>query len=99
MPASTTAGAPATLQAQLDARPVSALQWRVIGLCWLVNALDGFDLLAISFAAPAIASAWQLDPQTLGLVFSSGLLGMTAGSLVLGPAADRIGRRRMILLA
>jgi benzoate transport len=91
---------PATsLQAQLDARPMSALQWRVVALCWLVNLLDGFDLLAISFAAPAIVKAWQLEPTTLGIVFSSGLVGMTAGSLLLGPAADRIGRRRMIILA
>ena len=88
-----------SLQAQLDARPFSLMQWRVVALCWLVNVLDGFDLLAISFAAPAIAKAWQLDPQTLGILFSSGLLGMTAGSLVLGPMADRIGRRRMIVLA
>ena len=46
-----------SLQAQLDARPMSGLQWRVVALCWLVNILDGFDLLAISFAAPAIAKA------------------------------------------
>ncbi len=90
---------PRSLQSQLDARPFSRLQWQVVALCWLVNILDGFDLLAISFAAPAIAKAWRLDPQTLGIVFSSGLLGMTAGSLLLGPAADRIGRRRMIILA
>jgi len=90
---------PQSLQAQLDAKPMTSLQWRVVALCWLVNILDGFDLLAISFAAPAIAKTWALDPQTLGIVFSSGLLGMTAGSLLLGPAADRIGRRRMILLA
>ena len=93
------ADAATSLQAQLDARPMSALQWRVVALCWLVNMLDGFDLLAISFAAPAIAKAWQLDPKTLGIVFSSGLVGMTIGSFLLGPAADRIGRRRMILLA
>ncbi|MGE0811137.1 MAG: MFS transporter [Immundisolibacter sp.] len=93
------ADAATSLQAQLDARPMSALQWRVVALCWLVNMLDGFDLLAISFAAPAIAKAWQLDPKTLGIVFSSGLVGMTIGSFVLGPAADRIGRRRMILIA
>ena len=86
------AEAATSLQAQLDARPMSALQWRVVALCWLVNMLDGFDLLAISFAAPAIAKAWQLDPKTLGIVFSSGLVGMTIGSFVLGPAADRIGR-------
>jgi benzoate transport len=90
---------PQSLQAQLDAKPMTSLQWRVVVLCWLVNILDGFDLLAISFAAPAIAKTWALDPQTLGIVFSCGLLGMTAGSLLLGPAADRIGRRRMILLA
>lgn len=90
---------PQSLQAQLDAKPLTSLQWRVVVLCWLVNILDGFDLLAISFAAPAIAKTWALDPQTLGIVFSSGLLGMTVGSLLLGPAADRIGRRRMILLA
>jgi benzoate transport len=88
-----------TLQAQLDARPFSALQWRVVALCWLVNVLDGFDLLAISFAAPAIAKAWQLGPQTLGVVFSSGLIGMTAGSLLLAPLADRVGRRPVILFA
>lgn len=90
---------PQSLQAQLDAKPMTSLQWRVVVLCWLVNILDGFDLLAISFAAPVIAKTWQLAPQTLGIVFSSGLLGMTAGSLLLGPLADHIGRRRMILLA
>ena len=86
-----------SLEAQIDARPLSSLQWRVFGLCWLVNALDGFDLLAISFAAPAITAAWQLDPTLLGVVFSSGLIGMTVGSLLLGPAADRFGRRPVIV--
>lgn len=90
---------PQSLQTQLDAKPLSNLQLRVIALCWLVNILDGFDLLAISFAAPAISKSWHLDPQTLGIVFSSGLVGMTIGSLLLGPMADCIGRRRMIILA
>lgn len=78
---------------------MSPTQIRVVALCWLVNILDGFDLLAISFAAPAISRQWQLAPTTLGLVFSSSLFGMAAGSLILGPAADRTGRRQMIILA
>jgi len=88
-----------SLQAQLDAKPMTSLQWRVVVLCWLLNVLDGFDLTAISFAAPVIAKSWQVSPQMLGIVFSSALLGMTAGSLLLGPMADYIGRRRMILLS
>lgn len=87
------------LQAAIDRLPISGLQIRVILLCWLVNLLDGFDLLAIAFAAPAISASWQLTPEALGVVFSSGLVGMTAGSLILGPLSDRIGRRPMILLA
>ena len=93
------ATSPISLQQAIDQRPLSWLQIRVILLCWLVNLLDGFDLLAISFAAPAISSDWQLAPEALGIVFSSGLAGMTAGSFLLGPMADRIGRRRMIILA
>ncbi|RLA05896.1 MAG: hypothetical protein DRQ54_07415, partial [Gammaproteobacteria bacterium] len=88
-----------TLQQAIDQRPLSWLQVRVILLCWLVNVLDGFDLLAVAFAAPAIAQSWQLTPATLGVVFSSGLVGMTLGSLTLGPLSDRIGRRKMILFA
>ncbi len=88
-----------TLQQAIDKAPFSRLQIRVILLCWLVNMLDGFDLLAISFAAPSISSTWQLAPQLLGIVFSSGLVGMTLGSLLLGPLTDHIGRRRMVILA
>jgi len=88
-----------SLQQAIDRQPLSWLQIRVILLCWLVNLLDGFDLLAIAFAAPAISAAWQLTPEALGVVFSSGLVGMTIGSLILGPMSDRIGRRRMIIFA
>lgn len=88
-----------SLQAYLDSRPISGAQIRIVALCWLVNIMDGFDLLAISFAGPAISKEWQLDATTLGVIFSSGLFGMAAGSLILGPLADRIGRRTMILLA
>lgn len=88
-----------SLQQAIDRQPLSWLQIRVILLCWLVNLLDGFDLLAIAFAAPAISASWQLAPETLGIVFSSGLVGMTLGSLILGPLSDRIGRRKMILFA
>lgn len=40
-----------------------------------------------------------MGPKALGIVFSAGLLGMALGTLFLAPFADRIGRKRMILVS
>src|SRR5688572_9519072 len=62
-----------------------------------LNALDGFDVMSISFASPGIASEWGVDRGALGIVLSMELIGMAIGSLLLGNVADRIGRRATIL--
>lgn len=62
-----------------------------------LNALDGFDVLAISFASPGIAAEWGIDRAALGIVLSMELIGMAVGSIFLGGAADRFGRRPTIL--
>ena len=62
-----------------------------------INLLDGFDVLAIAFAAPSIASQWALTPERLGVLFSVGLLGMVLASVFVAGIADYIGRRRAIL--
>ena len=64
-----------------------------------MNMLDGMDVLIISYAAPAIAKAWSISPANLGIVFSSGLVGMTVGAIFLAPFADRIGRKSTMLIA
>lgn len=73
-------------------------QTLAVAICCLLCALDGFDVLAITFAAPGIASDWGIDPASVGLIISMGLAGMVVGSLTMGQLADRIGRRRQILL-
>ncbi|WP_404370684.1 MFS transporter [Sphingomonas sp. MMS24-J45] len=84
-------------QELIDQAPMSAFQVRVVAIMIGLNALDGFDVLSISFASPGIAKAWGIDRAALGLVLSMELIGMAAGSLLLGRAADRIGRRSTIL--
>ena len=69
------------------------LQWAAVIICVLLNALDGFDVLAMSFAAPGIAAQWHVENGALGVVLSTGLIGMAAGSLLLAPFADVVGRR------
>ena len=47
-----------------------------------LNALDGFDVLSISFASPGIAEEWGIDRAALGIVLSMELIGMAIGSVV-----------------
>jgi benzoate transport len=83
--------------ALLAAGPMRRLQIVVVALCIALNALDGFDVLAISFAAPGIAAEWGITRATLGVVLSMELFGMAVGSVLIGNVADRIGRRPTIL--
>jgi benzoate transport len=77
---------------------MSAFQIVAVAITVGLNALDGYDVLAITFASPGIATQWGIDRASLGIVISMGLIGMTVGSLVLGGLADMIGRRKLILL-
>lgn len=78
---------------------MTGLQYATILICFVMNMLDGMDVMVISYTAPAIAKAWGTSPEALGIVFSSGLVGMTFGAILLAPYADKIGRKSMILLS
>jgi benzoate transport len=81
----------------LSMSPMSPIQIAAVAITIGLNALDGFDVLAISFAAPGIARAWGIDRGALGIVLSMELLGMGLGSVLLGGVADKLGRRRTLL--
>lgn len=92
-------GAFLDLRQRIDTSPMSGYQWLIIALCTFLNALDGYDVLAISFTSNAVTEEFQLTGTELGLIMSAALLGMAIGALALGPVADRIGRRNMTIVA
>ncbi len=77
--------------------PMTLAQVRVVAITICLCALDGFDVLAISFASPGIAREWGINRAALGVVLSMELLGMGVGSILLGGIADRVGRRYTVL--
>jgi MFS transporter, AAHS family, vanillate permease len=81
----------------IDLGAMSAGQWLAVLVTVGLNAMDGFDVLSISFASPGIAKDWGLNQATLGWVLSMELVGMALGSVLLGGVADKIGRRPTIL--
>lgn len=83
----------------IEESPMTRFQLGAVLICLVLNLIDGFDVLAVAFAAPALAQDWKLPPDALGVLLSAGLMGMTAGSLLLAPLADRWGRRAITLLS
>src|SRR5690606_19231648 len=78
--------------------PMKPLQVMAIAICILLTALDGFDVLSISFASPGIAKEWGINRAALGIVLSMELIGMAVGSVIFGTVADRFGRRPTVFI-
>jgi len=78
---------PSDPRATLSTSPMSRIQMVVVAITVGLNALDGFDVLSISFASPGIAHEWNIDRGALGLVLSMELIGMGLGSILLGGVA------------
>jgi benzoate transport len=86
------------LKHRVDHGAMSSFQCLAIGICILLNMIDGFDVLVMAFTAASVSAEWGLSGAQIGLLLSAGLFGMAAGSLFIAPWADRIGRRPLILL-
>ena len=52
----------------IDESKLTGVQITVLVVCFFLNMLDGMDVLAISFAAPAITNEWAITPESLGIV-------------------------------
>lgn len=85
------------IQSVIDSRRMSAVQYTSIVICFLMNVLDGMDVLVIAFAAPAISAEWGMGPEALGIVLSAAVAGMTVGALFIAPLGDKYGRKPTIL--
>ncbi|MRW89215.1 MFS transporter [Duganella sp. FT80W] len=85
------------VQQFIDRHPFSRFQKQLLVLCFLVVAIDGFDTASIGFIAPALRAEWQLSAAALAPLFGAGLFGLMSGALLLGPLADRYGRKPVLL--
>ncbi|MBN3851137.1 MULTISPECIES: MFS transporter [Burkholderiaceae] len=81
------------VQRFVDERRIGFRQIRLFCLCLLILILDGYDTVVVGYVAPQLRAHWGVQPAQLGPLFGVGLLGLTVGSFVFGPIADRVGRR------
>lgn len=80
----------------IDRSPMGARQWLIIAIALFLNALDGYDMVAMAFGAGTVSEEFALSDSSLGWLLSSALIGIGLGSLFLAPLADRLGRTTLI---
>jgi AAHS family 4-hydroxybenzoate transporter-like MFS transporter len=83
----------------IDNSRLGSFQLGIYVLCALCLIMDGFDVQAMGYVAPALIQDWKVPTANLGPVFSAALVGVLVGSLLFSMLADRIGRRPVLIIA
>ncbi len=82
----------------IQTQPMRPYQLRIVALCILITMIDGYEVLVMAFVAPHLAKAWALSPIEIGYLLSAGIFGMAVGATLFSPLADKLGRRRHIII-
>ncbi|MGG7519133.1 MFS transporter [Allorhizobium undicola] len=81
----------------IDDRGMSARQWLLTVLCFLIVFCDGIDVAIMGFLAPAITAEWGISKSAFGLVMGAAPVGLAIGAIFAGSSSDLIGRRKVLL--
>lgn len=87
------------IKTQMDQQPMSRYQWLIVAMCIFLFVIDGFDFMVMAYVASSVGAEFSLNATQIGTLLSSGLIGMTFGSLFIAPLADKIGRKNLILIS
>ena len=87
------------IKGHIDARPISARQWLLVLLCFLVVVADGMDVAIMGFVTPSILLEWDISRPAFGIVISAAPFGLVIGALVAGPSSDRFGRKPVLVVS
>jgi AAHS family 4-hydroxybenzoate transporter-like MFS transporter len=80
-------------------RPVfGAYRIFIFSLCTLVMVVDGYDVFVVGYVVPALAKSFGISPHEVTSVFVLQTIGLGLGAYAVSPFADRIGRRKLILV-
>lgn len=84
---------------EVRSAPIGRFHWTFGILIGFVMLFDGYDLFNAAYVIPLVAKTWKPDPTTIGIMLSSGIVGLSLGSVLQGLLADRFGRRKVLLWA
>ena len=83
----------------LEQRPIGRFQSVTLALGVLALFVNGLDYSAANVAAPAVLRAFHAGRGEMGVVFGWSFFGIFIGSILLGVAGDRYGRKTGLIVA
>jgi AAHS family 4-hydroxybenzoate transporter-like MFS transporter len=75
----------------------AAARIRVAWLCATVLLLEGYDIVAMGNAVPALVDVWRVPPGAFTAALAAGNVGLLLGSLAAGMLGDRLGRKPVLI--
>jgi AAHS family 4-hydroxybenzoate transporter-like MFS transporter len=82
----------------IERQKIGRFAFLLVIYIWFVMLIEGYDLAALAYAAPALSRAWHLGHGALGPAFGANVPGIMLGSFLFGYLGDRIGRKPTIIL-
>ena len=79
-------------------REIRREQWFALIAGQLGWALDAFDVMLYSFCLTTIMKEWGSSPAAAGFMVSVTLFASSFGGILFGAVADRIGRKRALMI-
>jgi MFS transporter, putative metabolite transport protein len=83
----------------LDDVPLNGFHCKIAGLTFGAHLTEGYALGTVGYALSSLRQQMDLDAFWMGMIGSSALIGIFAGSLVFGWLSDRVGRQKIFLLS
>lgn len=86
------------IQSIIDNAKFNSFHWNILFWCFLIIIFDVYDLVIYGVVLPVLMEKWGLTPVEAGTLGSYALFGMMFGAISFGLLADRIGRKKSIVI-
>ena len=86
------------VNAVVDKAKFKPFHMTVVLWCLFVVLFDGYDLAINGVVLPLLMQEWGMTAVQAGMLASTALAGMMFGAMLFGMLADKIGRKKVILI-
>lgn len=88
-----------TVSEAIDSFGINGHTWLMFVLLGLANIFDGYDFMVVNSTNTYLAASFGVEGAAMGSLTTWGLLGMVLGGACGGILSDKIGRKKMLVIA